>query len=121
VLKEAISELSDLPGAGSVRVSVAPHEPHFHLAAGGVYGALEIFLPKSSEVCFFGGLEGRRKGGSRDCCFLSLLDFTSLILPLSCQHLTHPPSLPPSLPTSLGLCPFRLLGSPRVELWLGGT
>jgi hypothetical protein len=50
VLKEAISELSDLPGAGSVRVSVAPHEPHFHLAAGGVYGALEIFLPKSSEV-----------------------------------------------------------------------
>lgn len=50
VLKEAISDLSDLPGAGSVRVAVAPQEPHFHLTAGGVYGALEIFLPRSSEA-----------------------------------------------------------------------
>ncbi len=50
VLREAISDLSDLPGASTVRVHVSPHDPHFHLASGGTFGSLDLFLPKTSEV-----------------------------------------------------------------------
>ena len=50
MLREAISDLSDLPGASTVRVTVSNDEPYFHLSSGGNYGSLELFLPRTSEV-----------------------------------------------------------------------
>lgn len=55
VLREAISDLSDLPGASTVRVTVSNDEPHFHLSSGGNYGSLQLFLPRTSEVGAWGG------------------------------------------------------------------
>ena len=60
VLREAISDLSDLPGASTVRVTVSNDEPYFHLSSGGNYGSLELFLPRTSEVggCVRGWVSG---------------------------------------------------------------
>jgi len=50
ILKEAIAELSELPGASTIRVRVSPASPYFHLSAAGHHGHLEIAFSKHSEV-----------------------------------------------------------------------
>lgn len=50
VLREAISDLADLPGASTVRLHVSDQAPHFHLASGGTFSSLDLFLPRTSEA-----------------------------------------------------------------------
>lgn len=50
VLREAISNLEDLPGASTVRLRVSHEAPHFHLASGGTFSSLDLFLPRTSEA-----------------------------------------------------------------------
>lgn len=50
MLREAISDLADLPGASTVRLHVSNQAPHFHLASGGTFSSLDLFLPRTSEA-----------------------------------------------------------------------
>jgi hypothetical protein len=45
-LREAFSELSDLPGAANVSITMAPAEPYFQLSAAGSVGTCTVSFPQ---------------------------------------------------------------------------